>query len=112
MQISIKGTNLELTPSIKRYVEEKIGHLEKFLGKTDQAKVELERDRHHNTGNVMRAEVMLIVGGANIRAEASSEDIYASVDLLVPKLKEQISKFKDKRSTLQKRGARSAKRKI
>jgi ribosomal subunit interface protein len=45
-----------------------------------------------------------------MRAEASSEDIYASVDLVIPKLKEQISKFKDKKSTMQKRGARSAKK--
>ncbi len=111
MQISIKGTNLDLTQPIKDYVEEKIGHLEKYLGKIDQAKVELERDKHHHSGNVMRAEVMLIVGGKIMRAEASSEDIYASVDLIVPKLKEQISKFKDKRATLQKRGGRTAKKK-
>ncbi|HYE22774.1 MAG TPA: ribosome-associated translation inhibitor RaiA [Verrucomicrobiae bacterium] len=111
MQISIKGTNLDLTPSLKDYVEEKIGKLEKYLGKFDQGRVELERDKHHNTGNVMRAEVMLFTGGIIMRADASSEDIYASIDLVIPKLKEQISKFKDKKATLQKRGARSAKKK-
>ncbi len=111
MNINIKGTNVDLTPSIKQYVEEKIGHLEKFLGKIESAKVELERDRHHHTGNVMRAEVMLIVGGKVMRADASSEDMYASIDMVVPKLKEQISKFKDKRVTLQKRGGRDAKKK-
>jgi putative sigma-54 modulation protein len=109
MNISIKGTNLDLTDSIKEYVEEKIGALGKFI-KFIEAKVELERDRHHHTGDVMRAEVMLVVGGKIMRADAVSEDIYASVDLVIPKLKEQISKFKDKRETLQKRGARSAKR--
>lgn len=111
MQFSIKGTNLDLTESIKEYAEEKVTHLEKYLGKIDHAKVELERDRKHRTGNVMRAEVMLVVGGKTMLADASSEDIFASIDLVMPKLKEQISKFKDKRSTLQKRGARSAKRK-
>jgi len=112
MQIAIKGTNLQLTPSIKEYVEEKIGHLEKYLNGVLEAKVELERDRHHHTGEVFRAEVMLVIGGKILRADASSEDIYASVDMVVPKLKEQISKFKDKRTTLQKRGARSAKKKF
>lgn len=112
MTIAIKGTNLELTPAIKLYVEEKIGNLEKFLHGVLEAKVELERDRHHHTGQVFRAEVMLIIGGKILRADASSEDIYASVDMVVPKLKEQISKFKDKRTTLQKRGARIAKRKL
>ena len=111
MNINIKGTNVDLTPSIKKYVEDKIGRLEKYMGKIDQAHVELDRDKHHHTGNVMRAEVMLTVGGKVMRADASSEDMYASIDLVVPKLKEQITKFKDKRTTLERRGARSAKKK-
>ena len=110
MNITIKATHLDLTPSIKQYVEEKVGHLGKFIV-AQEAKVELERDRKHHTGLVFRAEVTMIVGGKVMRAEERAEDIYAAVDLLIPKLKEQIGKFKDKRQTLQRRGARSAKRK-
>lgn len=112
MQISIKGTNLDLTPAVKEYVDEKVGNLEKYLEGAIDARVELERDKHHKTGNVFRAEVMISVGGKTMRADHSSGDIYASIDMVIPKLKEQIGKFKDKRETLQKRGARSAKRKI
>jgi len=111
MNIQIKATNLDLTPSVKDYVEEKIGHLAKFIV-AGEAKVELGRDKHHKTGDVFRAEVMIVAGGKVIRADQSSEDIYASIDLVIPKLKEQISKFKDKRTTLERRGARSAKKKL
>ncbi len=111
MNISIKGTNLTLTPSVKQYVDEKIGNLAKFIV-ASEAKVELERDKHHRTGLVFRAEIMLGVGGKLMRADARGEDIYAAIDLAIPKLKEQIGKFKDKRQTLTRRGARSAKRKI
>ena len=111
MNISIKATHLDLTPSIKEYVEEKIGNLGKFITATE-AKVELERDQHHQSGLVFRAEVMLVVGGVLMRAEAGAEDIYAAVDIVIPKLKEQIGKFKDKKQTLRRRGARSAKRKM
>src|SRR6185436_7225895 len=100
MNIAIKATNLQLTDSIKAYVDEKIGHLAKFIQATE-AKVELDKDKHHKTGDVYRAEVMLVVGGKLMRADHSSEDIYSSIDLVIPKLKEQISKFKDKRITLQ-----------
>jgi putative sigma-54 modulation protein len=110
MNIAIKATNLDLTDSIKAYVDEKIGNLTKYIQATE-AKVELGRDRHHKTGDVFRAEVMLQVGGKLMRADHTSEDIYASIDMVIPKLKEQISKFKDKRTTLERRGARSAKRK-
>jgi putative sigma-54 modulation protein len=111
MNISIKGTNLTLTPSVKQYVKEKVGNLEKYIG-TIEAKVELERDKHHQSGKVFRAEVMLVLNGKLMRGVAEAEDIYAAIDLVVPKLKEQIGKFKDKKQTLTRRGARAAKRKI
>lgn len=110
MNISIKGTNLDLTAPLKDYVDEKVGHLEKYISGLLETHVELERDRHHKTGDVFRAEVTMFAGGKTLRADVSSEDIYAAVDLLIPKLKEQISKFKSKRETLQRRGARSAKK--
>jgi putative sigma-54 modulation protein len=110
MNIAIKATHFELTDPIKDYAEDKVGALDKYISAM-QAHVELERSRKHNSGQVFRAEVMLVVGGKQMIADASAEDMYAAIDLVIPKLKEQISKFKDKRSTLQKRGARSAKHK-
>src|SRR5687767_9458925 len=108
MNISIKGTHVELTPSLKEYVEEKIGHLKKFIV-AQEAHIEIARDKHHQTGLVFRSDINLIVGNKIMHAEAEAQDAYSAVDLLIPKLKEQISKFKDKRTTLQRRGARSAK---
>lgn len=111
MNISIKATNLSLTPSIKEYVEEKVGNLAKFI-QAMEAKVELERDRKHKSGLVFRAEVMLVVGGKLMRADARGEDLYAAVDLVIPKVKDQIGKFKDKKTALTRKGARQAKGEI
>lgn len=111
MNLSIKGTHIELTPSTREYVDEKFGSLEKYIDALE-GKVELERDQRHQTGPVYRAELTLIVGGKIMRAEARAEDIYAAIDLVVPKIKEQISKFKDKKNTLRRSGARKAKRRM
>jgi putative sigma-54 modulation protein len=111
MNISIKATHLDLTPSIKEYVEEKVGHLGKFIV-AQEAKVELARDAHHHSGLVFRAEVNLVLGGKLMRADAFAEDIYAAVDLVIPKLKEQIAKFKDKKTTVNRNLARKARRKL
>ena len=110
MNISIKGTHVDLTDPLKDYIVEKIGHLAKFI-QASEAHVEIDRDQHHHSGLVFRAEVNLIVGSKVMRAESRAEDSYAAIDLLIPKLKEQIAKFKDKRMTMTRRGARSAKRK-
>jgi putative sigma-54 modulation protein len=110
MNISIKATHFDVTPSIQEYAEEKVGQLGKYID-AQEAKIELERERKHKSGEVFRAEVDLIVSGKkNMWADATAEDMYAAIDLVVPKIKEQIHKFKDKRLTLEKRGGRSAKK--
>ncbi len=108
MNIAIKATHFDMTAAIKEYAEDKVEALGKYINAME-GHIELERDRKHHSGLVFRAEVMLIVGGKQMRADSNAEDMYAAIDLVIPKLKEQISKFKDKRTTLQKRGARSAK---
>jgi putative sigma-54 modulation protein len=112
MKISIKATNLILTPALKSHINDKMGTLEKYLREVNEIKVEAERERKHKTGDVFRAEVMLIVRGKVMRAETKTDDMYSAIDLVVPKLKEQISKFKDRKSDLIKKGARRAKREV
>lgn len=109
MNIAIKAKYVDLTDPLKKYVEGKIQALGKYID-VMEAKVELERDRHHQSGDVFRAEVMLTIGGKSIYADASTGDMYAAIDLVIPKLKEQVTKFKDKRQTQERRGARAAKK--
>lgn len=95
MKILIRGTNLDLTDALKSYVEEKIGNLDKFfVGEILEARVELEKSTHHQTG-FFRCEVNLDVPQrAVLRAETTLPDLYAAIDETVPKLHEQIEKLK------------------
>jgi putative sigma-54 modulation protein len=111
MNISIKWTNLDQSADVKDYVDEKVGHLTKFSNRPLSARVELERDQHHYKGDVFRAEFMIDADGKIVRAEAVAEEIYAAIDLALPKAREQLSKRKSKSETLKRRGARSAKHK-
>ncbi len=108
MNISIKGSHVDLTASFKEYVEEKIGSLSKFTDATE-AKVEIDRDQHHHSGLVFHAEVNLIQRGKVIHADVRGSDGYEVIDLLLPKIKEQVLKLKDKKQTLRRQGAREAK---
>ena len=110
MNINIKGTHIELTPSVKKYAEDKIGSLSKFMEVID-AHLELARDQHHRSGLVFHSDINLVIGKKVLHAEAEAEDVYAAIDLLIPKLKEQISKFKDKRNTVNRSLERKARKK-
>lgn len=100
MTVTIKGTNLELTPALKQYAAEKVLSLGKFFPGLTIARLELERTtRHHHKGEVWRAEGNLHGPHHLFRAEAEAADIYAAVDRMKDELKRELHASKEKRRT-------------
>lgn len=98
MQIRINAKNFQLTPSLKTYVEQKFGALSRYAKNVTEMHVVLEVSKKHHSGDVHRAEAMIYVPRDLLRAEAMAQDIHAAIDLIVPKLKLQLEKYKSKRS--------------
>lgn len=103
MQIIIKATQIELTPSMTAYVEDRIKPLEKYIERFEEggeaiARVELARTtQHHRHGDVFCAEVNLTVDGEVIRATREGEEMYAVIDDVKDVLKSELQKFKELR---------------
>lgn len=104
MKIKIKGTGLNLTPAIQEYIEDKIGALEKFVQSIERdggellARVEIARTtRHHEHGDVFRAEVNIDRGKNIARAEHEDYDIRVAIDHVHTVLKRLLVKYKEKR---------------
>jgi len=115
MKILIQGTDIKLTPSLKQYIESKIGSLEKFLKKFDpnivEARVEVGRIKgDQRSGEIFRAEVNLSIGGDMLRTERTAESVQAAVDLVKDDLSDDIKQYKNKHNTKTRRGARSWKK--
>ena len=117
MNIIIKGTNLELHNDLKEYVNEKIGGLKKFIENENMdsssviARVELAKTtRHHQHGDIYKAEVNLQLPGKMIRGVEESDDIYKSIDSVKDELREMINSYKKEKITRTRRGARIIKK--
>ena len=100
MKINVKSTNLDLTPSLGVYIEEKLGALKKLVKKFDLGNdlvlhIEVARTtKHHHKGEVFMAEGNLNLPGGNLRAVEKSGDIRVAIDLMKHKLQMEIVKFK------------------
>ncbi|MDD5559673.1 ribosome-associated translation inhibitor RaiA [Candidatus Methylomirabilis sp.] len=91
MQITITTRNIENTEALKRYAEEKIARLQKFVDQITSVHIILSVEKHRQI-----AEVTLHVRELTIRGEESSTDLYSAIDLVADKIERQILRYKEK----------------
>jgi len=107
MNIKIKATNIELTNYLLKLVDQKIKKIEKLLPGESDLIVEVElgkTTRHHQKGDLFRAEVQVEVpGGKMLRAVSMKEDFRSALTDVREELEVQIKKHKDKISLEQRR---------
>jgi putative sigma-54 modulation protein len=102
MRISIKATNLKLTPALAEYIENKLTSLKKFVKRFEESgevvvHVEVGKTtRHHQKGQVFRAEVNLPFKKSMFRAVEENEDLRAAIDVVKDKLHIEIGKYKER----------------
>lgn len=113
MQINIKGTNIELTDSLRDYLDKKLEGLEEFTDSNKEeaiAQVELAKTtNHHRSGDIFRAELNIRVHGKQLRAVSETEDLHSSIDKVKDEIFREVKKHKDKRRSLIRRGGHRVK---
>ena len=91
MKLTVRGNKLEVTDSIRNYVEEKLGKLDKYFEEADEINANV---LFRIQGKNQIVEVTVPIKKYILRAEEANEDLYASIDLVVEKLERQIRKNK------------------
>jgi putative sigma-54 modulation protein len=98
MKLVIHGKNIEITDAIREYVHQKIEKaVSHFQNITNEVDVHLSVARNPRINTRQAAEVTIFANGNVIRAEESSENLYASIDLVADKIARQLRKYKERR---------------
>ncbi len=98
MKLVIQGKNIEITDAIRSYVDQKISKaVSHFKNLTNEVDVNLSVAKNARITPKQSAEVTLYINGAIVRAEESSENLYASIDMVANKITRQLKKYKEKR---------------
>lgn len=91
MQINLTGHHVEITNSLREYVNTKFSKLERHFDQINNVYVVLTVEKSNQI-----AESTVHLKGAEVHATADNQDMYASIDSLIDKLDRQILKHKGK----------------
>jgi len=92
MEISVTFRHIEPDENLKKYVEEKISRIKKFLDRGVKAEVVLTVEKRR-----FIAEINIIADGIKLNSkETSNENLFNAIDLVVDKVLNQASRYKSK----------------
>ena len=91
MQLNVSGHHVEITDSLREYVESKVQKTARHFDLVSDINciLTVEKLRH-------KAEATVHVNGGTIYADHTEEDMYAAIDGLVDKIERRVRKFKEK----------------
>ncbi|MFT4653607.1 MAG: putative sigma-54 modulation protein [Kangiellaceae bacterium] len=91
MQMNLTGHHVEITESLRKYVDTKFEKLERHFDHINNVHVILNVEKLKQ-----KAEATLHFNGGEVFANAQHADMYAAIDGLIDKLDRQIIKHKEK----------------
>ncbi|KYG91201.1 ribosome-associated translation inhibitor RaiA [Metasolibacillus sp. FSL H7-0170] len=94
LNFNIRGENIEVTPAIREYVENKIEKVERYFNDDMNASANVNLKVYNDKQT--KVEVTIPMKNLTLRAEERNGDMYAAIDLIVDKLERQIRKHKTK----------------
>jgi putative sigma-54 modulation protein len=91
MQINLTGHHVEITDSLRNYVDTKFSKLERHFDHISNVHVILNVEKLNQ-----KAEATVHLSGAEVFASSENSDMYAAIDSMVDKLDRQVIKHKEK----------------
>lgn len=98
MDIIVSAKNFELTPSLRTYVEEKLGRLQKFWSRMVRVRAELSVSRHHKHGDVNEIHVWIELPGSDAHLSTTGPEMHAVIDEAYARLERLVQRAKGRAS--------------
>ncbi len=113
--IAITGIKVDVTKELERYIKRKIGKLDRRIKRSQRDEVRADvklNETMTKSGKKCSCEVIMHVPGAGITAVESTINMFAAVDIVETKLKNQLKKHKEKHSVSDDKHKNSAARRL
>ncbi len=97
MELQIVGTNMQITPAVRRYIERKLGKLNRHLPNIIDTKVEVSEEKTKSPQQHYLVRATVSSGGAVFHGEDRGEDLFVAIDRVAAIMIRQLEHHKGKR---------------
>lgn len=94
MNLTVTGHHVDVTRSMRDYVNGKMERLQRRTDRVSGVHVILSVEKLRQ-----KAEATIHVAGTRLYADTTEPDMYAAIDLLIDKLDRQLVRYKEKLKT-------------
>jgi putative sigma-54 modulation protein len=91
MQLMLTGHHVEITPSMRAYVEKRLERITRHFDHVIDVHFVMSVEKLEH-----KAEATVHVSGNNIHVDSIDSNMYAAIDALVDKLDRSVLKYKEK----------------
>jgi ribosomal subunit interface protein len=98
-RLEINGIHLDVDENLHKYITRKIGHMDKYLPRPFRESAHAEVRLHESvkgSKKTCKCEVTFRIPGNTIEVSESTINMYAAVDIVESKLKNQIIKVRER----------------
>lgn len=94
--LSISSSHYEVQEDIKKYLTKKIGRIDRFVSRhaRKSIKAEIKLTERKTKSDKYECEVILHLPEKRLTAKADTVNMFAAVDIVETKLKNQLKKYK------------------
>ncbi len=115
MNINFKTKGADITNDVKRYAEEKVAMLVKFLGNetdndTPRFDIEFSEDSKQISGEVYRVDIVIVVGSIDMHTIGRGETMLAAIDMAKDDMVRRLRRSRAKERNLLRKGSRMIKK--
>jgi putative sigma-54 modulation protein len=99
IDISAAQKDYEIDPELAKYIQKKIGKLDKHMKRENRTLARADVKLKESTGKSGKrctAEAILHIPGTKFTASESTINMYAAIDIVENKLQNQLNKYKQK----------------
>jgi len=98
MELQITGKNIDISPSLRRYIERKLGKLNRHLPNITESKIEIIEQKTKSPQQRFVVQVTVDSNGILLHGEEKGQDPFTAIDKVAEVMNRQIEHYKGKLS--------------